>query len=350
MGVSISDSGRQPPEGPPMRTALKRAAAGDAAADVLDDAADGDAHRHLDQPAADRLAGQGEDLGPLALGRAVLGEGRRAVAEDPRQVGEGLDVVDQRGVAEQAALGRIGRAEAGDAAAALDRLQERGLLAADEGPGPLENVELQLQRMPRRQAAEQVPLPEAVQGLVHPLDGKGVFRPHVDDGLRGAHRVGRDRHPLDDPVGERLHEHAVHEGPRVAFVAVADHVLGRVGRLPHDAPLHARGKTGPAPSPQPALADLLDHFRRLHLLQATGQRGEAAAGQVFVEVQRVAAAEMFGGDMDLRPEEGRHVRFPGGHGAGLRRDRRRVVQAGDRRCGSRSSAAAWRPAAGENAA
>ncbi len=245
--------------------------------------------------------------------------------EDPRQVGIGLDVVDQRGAAEQAALGRIRRAQAGNAAASLDRLQERGFLAADEGPGPLEHVELEIQPPPP-QTAEYVALPQAVQRRVHALDGKGIFRPHVHDGLRGAHRVGRDRHALDDPVGERFHEHAVHEGPRVAFVAVANHVLGEADRLPHDVPLHARGKTGAAPPPQSAPADFLDHLCRRYLLQATRQPGEAAAGQVFIEVQGVAAAEMFGGDMDLRPEESRHVRLRGTHGARGRRDPRDVVQ------------------------
>ena len=148
MGVSINDSGRQPPDGPPMRTALKRRPPAMPPPMSSTTLADGDAHRHLDQPAADRLAGQGEDLGPFALGGAVLGEGRRAIAENPRQVGEGLDVVDQRGVAEQAALGRIGRPQAGNAAASLDRLQQCGLLAAHEGPGALEDVELELQDCP----------------------------------------------------------------------------------------------------------------------------------------------------------------------------------------------------------
>ena len=61
-----------------------------------------------------------------------------------------------------------------------------------------------------------------------------------------AHRVHRDAHSLDDSVGKRLHEHAVHEGARVAFVTVADHALGLAGRLPDDTPLHARRKTGAA--------------------------------------------------------------------------------------------------------
>ena len=56
---------------------------GHAAADLVDDLPDGHAHRHLDQPAAADLAGQGEDLGPLAVVGAQLGELLGPVAKDP---------------------------------------------------------------------------------------------------------------------------------------------------------------------------------------------------------------------------------------------------------------------------
>src|SRR5208337_2901376 len=56
-----------------------------------------------------------------------------AVADDGRDVGEGLDVVDERGLAEEAADRRVGRARPGRAALALDGGQQRRLLAADKG-------------------------------------------------------------------------------------------------------------------------------------------------------------------------------------------------------------------------
>jgi hypothetical protein len=49
------------------------------AADLVDDLADRDAHRHLDQAAALDLAGQREDLRALALLGAQRGEGLAAV-------------------------------------------------------------------------------------------------------------------------------------------------------------------------------------------------------------------------------------------------------------------------------
>ena len=75
----------QPPEGPPVWTALILRAVGRAAADVLDDLADGDAHRHLDQAVVADLAGQGEDLGALALLRAERGVPLGAAGDDGRR-------------------------------------------------------------------------------------------------------------------------------------------------------------------------------------------------------------------------------------------------------------------------
>ena len=64
----------QPPEGPPDLDRLESLAAGDAAADVEDDLPQGDAHGHFDQAGVVDLAGQGEDLGALALLGADAGE------------------------------------------------------------------------------------------------------------------------------------------------------------------------------------------------------------------------------------------------------------------------------------
>ena len=65
--------------------------------------------------------GQGEHLGALALLGADRGEPLAAVADDRRNVGEGLDVVDQRRAAPQARLGRERRTRARAAALAFDR-------------------------------------------------------------------------------------------------------------------------------------------------------------------------------------------------------------------------------------
>ena len=89
------------------------------------------------------LAGQGEDLGALALFGADGREPVAAVADDGRDVGEGFDVVDERGLAPQAFLARIGRAGPRRAAFAFDGGDEGGFLAADEGAGAEADVDVE---------------------------------------------------------------------------------------------------------------------------------------------------------------------------------------------------------------
>ena len=98
--------------GPADLDGLEALAAGDAAADVEDDLAQGGAHRHFDQAGIDDFARQGEDRGAGAVGRADAGEPVRAVVDDVAHVGQRLDVVDQGRLAVQTAA-RPGRAGGG---------------------------------------------------------------------------------------------------------------------------------------------------------------------------------------------------------------------------------------------
>jgi hypothetical protein len=70
----------------------------------------------------------------LAPVGAEAGEPARALFHDIAHPVEGLEVVLQRGPAEQPDLGDVGRAHARLAAFAFDALDHRGLFAADVGP------------------------------------------------------------------------------------------------------------------------------------------------------------------------------------------------------------------------
>ncbi len=144
----------QPPEGPPVCTALNLPAVRDAAADVEDDLPQRDAHGHLDQARAAHAAGQGEDLGPLALAGADAGEPAAALADDGRDVGVGLHVVQQRRAAPQAVVGRVWRARARRAPPALDGRHQGRLLAADERPGAEPQLDVEAERRAHHVAAQ----------------------------------------------------------------------------------------------------------------------------------------------------------------------------------------------------
>ena len=82
-----------------------------------------------------------------------------------------------------------------------------------------------------------------------------------------AHRVGSDRHALDDDVRVVAQDVAVLEGTRLTLVGVADKVL-LTRELPrHEAPFQAGGKARAAPAPQSGGLhfgdDLLGRHRRL---------------------------------------------------------------------------------------
>ena len=123
---------------------LEFLAAGNAAANFLDDFADGDAHWDFDQAGAGDFAGQSEYLCPLAFRRTIRRERRRTLSNDPGHKRKGLDVVHQGGPVPQAAVGGEGRSDPRDAAAAFDGFQQCGLFAADKRPGAFEDVQLEI--------------------------------------------------------------------------------------------------------------------------------------------------------------------------------------------------------------
>src|SRR4029077_21286344 len=77
----------------------------------------------------------GEDLGALALLGADFGKPRRAIADDGRDIGEGLHIVDQRGAFPKPRFRGERRTRSRGAALAFDAGDQRRFLAADKGSG-----------------------------------------------------------------------------------------------------------------------------------------------------------------------------------------------------------------------
>src|SRR6185436_16884862 len=80
-------------------------------------------------------AGNRERPKALALASPMRGEPGGALLDDVAHPVHRLDVLLERRAAEQSDLRNVRRAVARQAALALDRLDHRGLFAADIGPG-----------------------------------------------------------------------------------------------------------------------------------------------------------------------------------------------------------------------
>ena len=121
---------------------LQRAALAHAARQ-FEQLGEGRAQRHLEVARALHVADHREDLRAAVVRLADRQVRRAAVADDPRHRGEGLGVVDRRGLAIDAEAGRERRLEARLALLAFQRFEQRGFFAADVGAEAVEGMQLE---------------------------------------------------------------------------------------------------------------------------------------------------------------------------------------------------------------
>ena len=264
---------------------LDLAALGRAAGEVEDDLARGDAEHDLVVARALDAARDRDDLRARRGLRADLRVLRAAHLEHDRDVHQRLDVVDQRRALVEALDRRERRLQARVAALALQRVQQRGLLAADVGAGAAVHDEVE-----RVVGAEDLLADVALlaglgeRGVEH-VGLVGVLAADEDERLVGADRVGADDDPLDQLVRVLLHQLAVLERARLGLVGVAHEVL--VHRpLGDEGHLLAHREAGAAAAAHVGGEHLLQHLLRLHL-QRLAQHLVAAA--LLVALQRVEA-------------------------------------------------------------
>src|SRR5262245_25346248 len=105
--------------------------AGRAARDFVDELAQAEAERGLEEAAVADVAGELDRHGPAGATEAELGIGGRALRQDEGRGRQRQHVVDNGRAAEEPAVRRQRRPGADLAAPALDALEQRRLLAAD---------------------------------------------------------------------------------------------------------------------------------------------------------------------------------------------------------------------------
>ena len=124
------------------------------------------------------------------------------------------------------------------------------------------------------------------------MNGHRVFSPAIDDAGLGTDGVTGDGHALKHRVGIALEHGAIHEGTGIAFVGIADDVLGVTLGTGRKAPLQARGKTRAPSTAKTAGLHLIDHLLGLHRFDGLGQGFVALLGQVIFDALRVDAARI----------------------------------------------------------
>ena len=271
----------------------------DAAADFVDDLAEGGAHGHFNQADVVDFAGKGEHFRALGLLRADGSEPIRPFDEDGRHVGKGLDVIDVGRFAQVAGLGREGGLGGRLAALPFHGVDEGGLLAADERSCPVADFNVEIEAGAQDVVSQQPVFFRLFDGNAETLDGKGVFRPDVNQPPVCPDAVSANRHGFDDRVGVAFHDGTVHEGARVSFVRVADYVFLVILVAAGELPFQPRGETAAAPASEPGAFDFVDDFLRGHFREAFAQGGVAVASDVFLDVFRIDEAAVAQGDAQL---------------------------------------------------
>ena len=174
-------------------------------------------------------------------------------------------------------------------ASALDRGDERGLLAAHEGAGPEADVDLEGELGVQDGRAEVAAAAGLADRLAESRDRERVLGSAVDVACLRADRVGGDRHPLQHPVRVALEDAPVHERAGVALVGVADDVLAGAGRLGDGVPFQARRVAGAAAAAQAALRDLVAHLGGGHRREHVAERRVAVGCDVVLEALGIDA-------------------------------------------------------------
>ena len=258
-----------------------------AAADVVHDLAEGGAERDFDEAGVRDVAGEGERLragGVLGADFAVL---RRAVADDVRHGGERFHVVDHGRLAVEALLRRERRLRHRHAALAFHGGDQGGLFAADERARAFHHADGEVEVRAEEVLAEQAVRLGVGDRLADAFDRQRVFGADVHDAFVGADRASGDHHAFEHGVGVALHDGAVHERARVAFVAVADDVFLVVLGGEREFPLEAGGETAAAATAESGVDHGLADLFRGHLGNGLARADVAVAGDVFLDVVRL---------------------------------------------------------------
>ena len=271
----------------------------DAAADVIDEGAEGGTHRDFDETDVVDLAAEGEDLGALGAFGTDAVERSGAFAKDEGNLGKGFDVIDAGRFAPKAFDSREGRTGTRHATLTFDGVKKSGFFAADEGTGAKTDMGTEAEIGTEDVITEQTNFLHIFDGTLQTRDRDGVFGTDVEVAFGSAERVAGDHHTFDDFEGVAFEDRTVHERAGVAFVTVADDVFLIGLDVGRELPFTAGGEATAATAADARGEDFVDDFLRGHLGDGPLQAFEAIVAEGFFEEVRIDERAAVESDTDL---------------------------------------------------
>ncbi|MNH13092.1 hypothetical protein D3C79_726540 [compost metagenome] len=277
--------------GAPRLPRLEAIAGFHAAGVLFEQLAGCDAERQLPETGVVHLAGEAHQLGAVILRprqRQSLIPGN-TVAYDGGHVAQGLDVVDAGGLAPDTGNGGEGGFGPRVGAAPFQGVDERRLFATDVAAGAGVDEQLEVKARAQDVLAQQT----GGLGLFHraaQVDGGiHVLAAQEDVAAIGLEGPGTDDHPLDQQVGQLLHQQPILVGVRLHLVGVAEQVTDvHALVLGHQAPLHPGGEAGAATPLEAGVLDGADDIIRAHLAQCLAGGFIALFGLILLQPDRLA--------------------------------------------------------------
>ena len=92
------------------------------------------------------------------------------------------------------------------------------------------------------------------------LDGDRILFADIDISVLAAHGIGAEQHPFHHGMGVAFQNGAIHKCAGVAFVRVADGILGTTIGLAGEFPFETGGETGAAAASEFGSLNLIDHL------------------------------------------------------------------------------------------
>src|SRR6267142_1576027 len=195
---------------------------------IENDFAHGRAHGDFEYSGARHVATDADKLQTTGAPGALRGEPIDTPRENLRHVDESLDVIEHRGLLPQTGLYGKRRLVARFGSMPLNRLHQRGFLAADVAAGTDKDFEFEI-----KFTAEDFFL-------------EMVLMTNVEDSALRAGDDAGDEHSFDEEMRKMRHDEAVFDRAGLAFIGVADDVFHRVALFADEIPLHAGRKSGAA--------------------------------------------------------------------------------------------------------